>query len=161
MIATIARTTAAMVAIAMAMPITTLSSTHAAINTTRPASTVLPIERDLDADLFISSTRIAVVRPGSDRHPARPPTGKARAEGSRYGRWECGSLHAPTKPPEPASAPCCREIGSLRAGALATRALPDTGKRVTTYTGSVRRPAHRLLGQQDEPPRRGDAGFGC
>src|SRR6202161_312976 len=53
MIATIASTTTSTLAIAVTMPITKCSKSHAAISRTRPATTVRPSERE-DDDSFIA-----------------------------------------------------------------------------------------------------------
>ena len=55
---------------------------------------------------------------------------------------------------ELAGHPCRREIHAADAGAPATRTLPDAGELVAADPRSVTRTIHRLLGQQDEPPRR-------
>jgi hypothetical protein len=52
-----------------------------------------------------------------------------------------------------AGSPCPIEIVAADAGTPASRTLPDTCEPVTADTRPVTGAVHRLLGQQDEPPR--------
>jgi hypothetical protein len=59
-----------------------------------------------------------------------------------------------TQPTDLAGRPCPIEIDAADAGTPTSRTLPDTGELITANTRPVTRAIHRLLGQQDEPPRR-------
>ena len=66
--------------------------------------------------------------------------------------WE-ESLRA-TQPTDLAGNPCPSQIGAADAGTPTSRTLPDTGELVAADPRPVTGAIHRLLGQQDEPPRR-------
>jgi hypothetical protein len=63
------------------------------------------------------------------------------------------SLHV-IEPIELAGDPCRREADVADAGGSASRTMAHSGELVAADTRSVVLSIYRLLGQQDEPPRR-------
>jgi len=59
-----------------------------------------------------------------------------------------------TQPTDLAGGPCPSKIDAADAGTPTSRTLPDTGELIAADTRPVTRAVRRLLGQQDEPPRR-------
>jgi hypothetical protein len=59
-----------------------------------------------------------------------------------------------TQPTDLAGNPCPIQTDAADADTPASRTLPDTGEAITADTWPVTGTIRRLLGQQDEPPRR-------